>query len=83
MTGHDKAQDGLRLLKEAVIEFLMRHATGVTNRQVEEELGLESHRLGRQRGWLSWSILSLLMNEGKVTYKGKRYRAVERAPNNL
>jgi uncharacterized protein len=81
MTVQDKAQSGLRLLKEAAVEFLSRRPAGATNHDLEQELGLDSHRLGKHRGWLSWSILSLLMNEGKVTYEGKLYRLVDPGTN--
>ena len=74
MTPREKAQAGLERLKEAVVALLAEHEDGLSNAEVERRLGLESERAGGHRGYLSWSILSLLIEDGKIIKDGRKYR---------
>ena len=68
-TPRDKAHTGLLLLKESIFEFLRQHEDWVSHSKVVAEPGLESDFEGSHRNYLSWSMLGLLVNEGRVTYK--------------
>lgn len=62
----EKAQLGLRFLKEAVLELAQANRQGVTNSEVVKAFGLQSDYLGGSKDYLSWSILGLLMREGRM-----------------
>jgi hypothetical protein len=62
----EKAQLGLALLKAAVLELAQANPDGVTNSEVARALGVQSEYLGRQKDYLSYSLLGLLMREGRV-----------------
>ncbi len=62
----EKAQIGVALLKEAVLELAKANSTGVTNSDVSKALGLQSDYGGGSKDYLSWSFLGLLMREGKL-----------------
>jgi len=62
----ERAQLGLQLLKSAVSEFAQANPNGITNADTASLLGLRSDYLGRQKDYLSYSILGLLIREGKV-----------------
>ena len=75
----EKAQLGLRLLKEAVLELAQGNGEGVTNSDVAKALGLQSDYLGGSKDYLSWSLLGLLMREGKMKrVDKKKHKAVVR-----
>jgi hypothetical protein len=78
----DKAQLGLRLLKDAVLELGQANGEGVTNSDVVKALGLQSDYAGGSKDYLSWSLLGLLMREGKMKrVEKKRHKAaVRQAP---
>ena len=67
----EKAQLGVSLLKEAVLELALAN-DGVTNSDVVHGLGLHSDYLGGSKDYLSWSILGLLMREGKMQRAEKK-----------
>jgi uncharacterized protein len=62
----EKAQLGVLLLKEAVLELAQANAKGVTNSDVCHSLGLHSDYAGGSKDYLSWSVLGLLIKEGRV-----------------
>lgn len=62
----EKAQVALALLKSAVLELAQANPAGVTNSDVAKTLGLQSDYLGGSKDYLSWSLLGLLMREGKM-----------------
>ena len=62
----EKAQIGVALLKEAVLELAKADADGVTNSDVSKALGLQSDYGGGSKDYLAWSLLGLLMREGKI-----------------
>jgi hypothetical protein len=62
----DKAQAGLKMIKDAILSELKHHPDGMTNAEITHNLGLESDSDGKQRNYLAWSILALLLSEGKI-----------------
>ncbi|HEX8358905.1 MAG TPA: hypothetical protein VF613_02225 [Longimicrobium sp.] len=73
MTAREKAQQGLALLKEAVLEELGQSHEGLVNAEVADALEIRSDYQGKQKDYLSWSVLGLLLNEGKIKREGRRY----------
>ena len=73
MNPHEKAQQGLSLLKEAILEILASHPEGLQNAQVADLLGLRSDYKGANKDYLSWSVLGLLFNDRRVDRNGRRY----------
>jgi hypothetical protein len=69
----DRAQEGLRLLKNAIVESLRNHPEGLTNAQLADQLELRSDYLGKHKGFLTWSVLGLLLNEKQISRKGRSY----------
>lgn len=73
----EKAQIGLELLKSAVLELAQANPEGITNADTSKSLGLQSDYSGGSKDYLSWSILGLLMREGKmIRAEEKKHRAV-------
>jgi hypothetical protein len=66
VTNLEKSQAGLEMIKEAIVSELRHHPSGMTNAEITHTLGLESDSDGKMRNYLAWSILGILMNEGKV-----------------
>ncbi len=62
----EKAQIGLELLKSSALELLQANKGGLTNYEVARCLGLQSDYGGGSKNYLSYSVLGLLMREGKV-----------------
>ena len=68
----EQAQLGLSILKGAVVKLIDANPEGVTNADVASSLGLRSDYRGRQKDYLSYSILGLLLREGKVVRRDGR-----------
>jgi len=62
----ERAQLGLELLKTAILDLAKANPVGITNSDVASLLGLRSDYRGRQKDYLSYSILGLLLREGKI-----------------
>jgi len=62
----EKAQLGLALLKEATLELAKANLNGVSNSDVASLLGLRSDYGGGSKDYLSYSVLGILMREGKL-----------------
>lgn len=62
----EKAQVGLSLLKDAVLELAQANTQGITNSETASLLGLRSDYGGGSKDYLSYSIIGLLMREGKL-----------------
>jgi len=75
MTATKKAADGLALLKESIIEKVASLPDGVGNSEIARLLQLESDFQGKQRNYLTWSVIGLLVNEGRLVQE-KRGRNV-------
>lgn len=66
MKVEDKSRNGLNLLKEAITEYINLYPEGVSNGDIARALGLESDFGGNQKNYLSWSVIGLLVKEGKI-----------------
>jgi hypothetical protein len=67
MNAREKAEAGLRLLKDATLEYLATRPEGVPVAEAREALGLETTDLkGGHRGMLFWGLHDLLIKEGKA-----------------
>ena len=69
MTSLEKSIQAVSLLKEAILETITQHPNGIGNSDLARLLKLESDFEGSQKNYLSWSVIGLLVNEGKVKYK--------------
>ncbi len=73
----ERAQLGLGLLKSSVYELAKANPSGILNSDAASLLGLRSDYQGNQKDYLSYSILGLLIREGKVMRtEGRRPRHV-------
>lgn len=78
----EQAQLALAMLKNAVVKALTANPEGLTNATVASVLGLRSDHQGQQKDYLSYSILGLLLREGRVARNKKsprRYVSTELA----
>jgi hypothetical protein len=62
----EKAQIALNLLKGAVLELTRANKEGLTNYDVAKCLGLQSDYGGGSKNYLSYSILGILMRDGRI-----------------
>lgn len=62
----EKAQVGLSLLKDAILDLARANPNGITNGETASVLGLKSDYGGGVKDYLSYSVLGLLMQEGKL-----------------
>lgn len=62
----EKAQLGLDLLKESILELAAENPRGIRNADAVAHLGLQSDHAGQNKNYLSWSVLGILMREGRV-----------------
>ncbi len=69
MNAKEKSIYAISLLKEAILEVISNNPQGIGNSDVAQLLELESDFEGSQKNYLSWSVIGLLVNEGKVRYK--------------
>lgn len=66
----EKAQLGLALIKDAVLELAKANAKGIANSDAASALGLRSDYGGGSKDYLSYSVMGLLMREGKLARDG-------------
>jgi hypothetical protein len=73
----ERAQQGLTMLKKAILDLARANIQGITNSDAASLLGLKSDYRGKQKDYLSYSILGLLLREGKIERvdQGKLHRA--------
>ena len=73
----ERAQLGLEFLKTAVLNLARANPDGISNSDAASLLGLRSDYRGRQKDYLSYSVLGLLLREGKIKRRnGKSPRHV-------
>lgn len=70
----EKAQVGLDLLKDAVLDLARANPDGITNGETASVLGLKSDYGGGVKDYLSYSVLGILMREGKVERDAEKGR---------
>lgn len=73
----ERAQLGLDLLKTSILELAKANPDGITNSDAASILGLRSDYQGKQTDYLSYSVLGLLLREGRIkrTADTKRHTA--------
>jgi hypothetical protein len=69
-----KAQSALKDLKEAVLPEIDSSEHGLTNAELVKRIELASDYEGKNKNYLSWSILGLLLAERGVRYRGASQR---------
>lgn len=69
---YEKAQIALELLKTSVMELAKANPLGISNSDAAKYLGLQSDYGGGSKDYLSYSILGLLMKEGRVIRDHRR-----------
>ena len=62
----EKAANGLSSIEEAIVGLLAEHQEGLINNEIARELKLESDFDGRQKNYLTYSVLGGLMKKGVV-----------------
>ncbi len=62
----ERAQLGLEFLKTAILALAKANPDGISNSDAASLLGLRSDYRGRQKDYLSYSVLGLLLREGRV-----------------
>ena len=73
----ERAQLGLELLKTSILELAAANPDGILNSDAASLLGLRSDYRGKQKDYLSYSVIGILMREGKLTrVEGTRPRHV-------
>jgi hypothetical protein len=73
----ERAQLGLALLKASIYELAKANSEGILNSDAASILGLRSDYLGKQKDYLSYSVIGLLIREGKlVRIEGARPRHI-------
>jgi hypothetical protein len=75
----ERAQLGLEFLKAAILGLAKANPRGISNSDAASLLGLRSDYNGKQKDYLSYSVLGLLIREGKVERKHSPARHVARA----
>jgi hypothetical protein len=70
----ERAQLGLDLLKIAVLELTKANPEGIKNSDAASLLGLRSDYRGKQKDYLSYSILGLLLREGRVSREPETHK---------
>lgn len=63
---YEKAQMGLELIKSAIMEMAKANKKGISNSDAAKYLGLQSDYGGGSKDYLSYSVLGLLMKDGKL-----------------
>lgn len=69
---YEKAQIALGLLKSAVMELAKANPNGISNSDAAKYLGLQSDYGGGSKDYLSYSIIGLLMKEGRLARTDNR-----------
>jgi hypothetical protein len=68
MTPQEKALSGVKMLQEALLDYLSTRKNGVPATQMREDLGLDKDAdpNGQHKGMLMWGVINLLIEDGKV-----------------
>lgn len=69
---YEKAQMGLDLIKSAIMELAKANPLGIKNSDAAKYLGLQSNYGGGSKDYLSYSILGILMKEGRMERNDKK-----------
>ncbi len=66
MNPSERAKSARQQLEDAILEYLQSQPDGAINNQIARDLGLESDFEGRQRNYLSYSLLGGLLKRGLI-----------------
>ena len=69
---YEKAQMALELMKSAVMELAKANPNGISNSDAAKYLGLQSDYGGGSKDYLSYSLIGLLMKEGRLVRTANR-----------
>jgi len=69
---YEKAQMGLGFIKSAIMELAKANPSGIKNSDAAKYLGLQSDYGGGSKDYLSYSILGILMKEGRMVRTEKK-----------
>jgi uncharacterized protein len=75
-----QAQAGLKQLQEAILALLRRQPDGLRNAEIAEALSLRSDFRGRQKDYLTYSVLGGLIHQGRVDWDQKTKVFTAREP---
>jgi hypothetical protein len=62
------AQDGLKRIEDAIVRVIEKHPQGLRNYEIAEELGLRSDFQGKQKDYLTYSVLGGLLRKTQVVW---------------
>ena len=74
MDPRQRAQVGVHLIKEAILEVLRQRRDGMSNAEIATLLDIRSRYGKKSEDFLSWSVLGELMNEGRIRRSGRKYK---------
>jgi uncharacterized protein len=77
MDERKQAEAGLKQIQEAIVSILKRRPEGLRNAEIAETLNLRSDFRGRQKDYLTYSVLGGLMRQERVAWnkETKRFTA--------
>jgi len=61
-------QEGLSRIEDAILRLLGGNARGLRNAEIAEKLQLRSHFNGKQKDYLTYSVLGGLLSKGEVAW---------------
>jgi hypothetical protein len=70
LTPRDKVEQGLRLIEDAIVEFLTQRGDWVWHSVIQDELNLRSDFNGKFAGYLSGTILQRLIEQKRIVKDG-------------
>ena len=76
MNPKEKAKQGLSLLKDAILDLLIKNPDGLRCLEIARELDIRSDYGGKHKDYLPWSLLGLLVNEGLITCNNRIYKTI-------
>ncbi len=69
MTPREQSVHAVQMLKQSIMAYLSLHPDGAKNAEIAEDLKLKSDFEGKQKDYLSYSLLGLLIGESKVHHE--------------
>lgn len=66
MKPSERAKAAKLEMEAAILEYLAGRPDGAINNEVARDLGLESDFQGRQKNYLSYSLLGGLLKQGRI-----------------
>jgi hypothetical protein len=63
----ERAKSARQELEAAILDYLKSRPNGAINNEIAKELGLESDFEGRQKNYLSYSLLGGLLKSGQIS----------------